>query len=150
MKNLLKKILGKEISALTSVSENDTVSESIQSITMLLIAVVQQDDLILDEEIDVVKKVLSSYAQLNEVQLDILIQNAISTSHQSNDFFQHTKQIVSEYNQKERIDLMESLWRVAMADGEVDPHEEQLLRRLAELLGVHHHQFIQAKQRART
>lgn len=44
-----------------------------------------------------------------------------------------------------RRDLLESLWRVAFADGELHVHEEQLMRRIAELLFLSHADFIQTK-----
>lgn len=42
-------------------------------------------------------------------------------------------------------DLMGWLWRVACADGRIDPHEEHLLRKLADLLHVSHTDFIRSK-----
>jgi|UPI0003745A4C uncharacterized tellurite resistance protein B-like protein len=36
-----------------------------------------------------------------------------------------------------------------MADGNVDPYEEALIRKIAELTGVDHRQFIEAKIAAR-
>lgn len=40
------------------------------------------------------------------------------------------------FSYDERVELMESLWRVVLADGHVDPHEDQLLRRIAGLIYV--------------
>jgi len=40
------------------------------------------------------------------------------------------------FSYEERVELMESLWRVVLADGHVDPHEDQLLRRIAGLIYV--------------
>jgi uncharacterized tellurite resistance protein B-like protein len=36
-----------------------------------------------------------------------------------------------------------------MSDGTVDTYEESLIRKVAELIGVHHHQFIDAKIQAK-
>jgi uncharacterized tellurite resistance protein B-like protein len=40
------------------------------------------------------------------------------------------------------------LWRLAWADGRVDPQEEALIRRLADLLFVPHGVFVQEKLKA--
>ena len=50
----------------------------------------------------------------------------------------------------EKAQFVERLWRVAMADGNIDMYEEQLVRTLAELLYVSHADFILAKHRAQS
>jgi uncharacterized tellurite resistance protein B-like protein len=45
--------------------------------------------------------------------------------------------------------LMETLWRVVLADGHVDPHEDQLLRRIAGLIYVTDRDRGLARQRAK-
>ena len=41
--------------------------------------------------------------------------------------------------------LLRLLWDVAHADGHVDPHEEHLIRQLADLLHLSHADFIRGK-----
>jgi len=49
------------------------------------------------------------------------------------------------YGLIEKQDLLVMLWDVAYADGELDPHEEYAIRKLADLLYVPHRDFIRAK-----
>ncbi len=58
---------------------------------------------------------------------------------------QFTSRLVRGFSTDERVEILQRLWRVAMADGHVDPYEEQLLRRIADLLGIHHRQYIEAR-----
>lgn len=68
---------------------------------------------------------------------------------------EHSREAVSlhgfTYFLKERLDdaekaeIIEMLWWVALADGEIDPHEEHLVRKIAELLYVPHGEFIRLK-----
>jgi uncharacterized tellurite resistance protein B-like protein len=44
--------------------------------------------------------------------------------------------------------LLARLWRVAWADGTLDPQEEALIRRLADLLHIPHAVFVQERLRA--
>lgn len=44
-----------------------------------------------------------------------------------------------------KLELIGGLWRVAHADGRVHPEEELLIRRVADLLYVPHHEFIRQK-----
>ena len=49
-----------------------------------------------------------------------------------------------------KAQFIERLWRVAMADGKIDEYEDQLVRKLADLLYVAHSDFILAKHRVLT
>jgi uncharacterized tellurite resistance protein B-like protein len=44
--------------------------------------------------------------------------------------------------------LCARLWRVAFADGDLDPHEEGLIRKVADLLFIPHPVFVQEKLKA--
>lgn len=46
-----------------------------------------------------------------------------------------------------RLRLLEGLWRVALADGVIDRHEELMMRRIADMLYLSHADYIQAKLR---
>jgi uncharacterized tellurite resistance protein B-like protein len=78
-----------------------------------------------------------------------LIEEAKGKTASANDLHQFTSQIIKHYGTDERINIIKELWQVAMADGHIDPHEEHLIRRTAELIGVYHKEFIQAKIDAR-
>ena len=45
----------------------------------------------------------------------------------------------------DKVVLLESLWEVAYADGELDPLEESMLRKLADLLYIDHSDYIRCK-----
>jgi uncharacterized tellurite resistance protein B-like protein len=78
-----------------------------------------------------------------------LVERAKIEKANATDMHRFTSQIIKHYSTEERIDFLKDLWQIAMADGHVDPYEEQLIRRTAELVGVYHKEFIQAKIAAR-
>ncbi|WP_333607944.1 tellurite resistance TerB family protein [Arsukibacterium sp.] len=45
----------------------------------------------------------------------------------------------------DRLALLDQLWKVAYADGELDPNEEAMLRKIADLLFIRHSDYIQSK-----
>jgi len=67
----------------------------------------------------------------------------------AHDLHQFTSRIIEEYPFEERAGIIRELWRVAMADGHVDAYEEQLIRKIADLIGVTHRDFIDTKLLAR-
>lgn len=44
-----------------------------------------------------------------------------------------------------RLALLDQLWKVAYADGELEPNEEAMLRKIADLLFIRHGDYIQSK-----
>lgn len=50
-----------------------------------------------------------------------------------------------ELSQEARFELIKAMWEVANADGNIDPMEEAVIRKVAELLYVDHSEFIRAK-----
>jgi uncharacterized tellurite resistance protein B-like protein len=49
---------------------------------------------------------------------------------------------------EERASVLEALWRVVLADGQREAHEEALMRRLTDLLGLDSRDSAAARQRA--
>ncbi len=45
----------------------------------------------------------------------------------------------------ERLAILDKLWQVAYADGSIDPNEDMMLRKVADLLFIRHSDFIQSK-----
>ena len=114
-----------------------------------MVAIAQQDDVLEESELQKIKDILvSAYAVPNQ-QAEELLQKANETFKNTHDFYQHTKQLITDKTQQERIEIIYQLWCIALSDGHIDSHEEHLIRKIAELTGVHHRQFIDAKIRAK-
>ena len=50
---------------------------------------------------------------------------------QSTQIFRFTDSVVRHVDVADRVRIIEMLWEVAYADGVLDPHEDQLVRRIA-------------------
>ena len=46
---------------------------------------------------------------------------------------------------EERIEIVKTMWRLALSDGTLTDYEGYLVRKLADLLGLEHHVMIDAK-----
>ena len=53
------------------------------------------------------------------------------------------------YSLEQKVELIESLWKVAFVDGDLDMHEEYLVRKIADLLYVPHASLMKTKHRAK-
>lgn len=67
--------------------------------------------------------------------------------HEATDQFEFTQLINEHFDYARKCKVVELLWRVCLADSEMDRYEEHLVRKIAELLHVEHGEFIAAKLR---
>lgn len=65
------------------------------------------------------------------------------------DYYQFTSLINRSFSAEQKQQVVEYLWRVAYADGNLDRYEAHLVRKIADLLYVPHAAYIAAKLRAR-
>lgn len=61
--------------------------------------------------------------------------------------YDFTRSLDQALSLEDKVRVIEMLWQVAYADGDLDKYEEHLLRKLADLLHLTHRQLIQAKHR---
>ena len=60
-----------------------------------------------------------------------------------------TRCINENYSNEEKLTIVEMLWRVALADGVIDKHENHIMRKIGALLYIPHKDYVRAKQQAR-
>lgn len=96
-------------------------------------------------ELDAVREGLAAQLALPGGELDRLMAEARDVAGRSVSLHGPITRLNRELSAQGKRDLMGWLWRVACADGRIDPHEEHLLRKLADLLHVSHTDFIRSK-----
>ena len=94
------------------------------------------DDTINDAESERIRILLTSRFGLSEQDVSSLIQEARAAEAEAIDLYRFTRVITDALDQDGRKQLIEMLWEVVLADGKVDPFEENLVWRVAELIGV--------------
>ena len=62
-------------------------------------------------------------------------------------YYEFTSLIHDHFSPARKERVIELMWRVAAADGEVNKHQEALVRKIADLLYVPHREYIRAKIR---
>lgn len=86
---------------------------------------------------------------LDETALDALIAEAEAEAKNAPGYFAFTHRINDAFSVEQKLRVMEYLWRIALADGRVDAHENHLMRKLADLIHIGHGDYHAAKERAR-
>ncbi|MCP1338502.1 TerB family tellurite resistance protein [Idiomarina sp. M1R2S28] len=81
---------------------------------------------------------------ITDEQAENAIRKAVKTVKEAASLYEFTAQLKALAYEK-RVELLESLWVVAYADDELDPYEESMLRKLADLLYIGHADYIRTK-----
>ena len=102
-----------------------------------------------DIESQAVIESLRTTLGIDEAAAHRLLELAEAEAEEAIELFQFTRLVDSEFTASQKIEIVENLWAVAMADDHIDHREEHLVRKVADLLHVPHREFIEAKKRAR-
>lgn len=133
--------------ALFEQAQHDEKSEHTTELATaaLLSEVIWADNQINDQEIIQFKHQLSQHFSLSDEELETLVNDGQSQAEQAVDLVQFTSVINENMDTSERVHILKSLWKIAMADGFIDKFEEHTIRKVADLMHISHSQFIQTK-----
>lgn len=115
----------------------------------LLVETMRMDNRYADEEHATVARALEAQFGLRHDEVAELVALADAQARQATDYYQFTSLINRGFDADQKEQIIENMWRVALADGHLDAHEQHLLSKIADLLYVPHSQYIAAKLRAR-
>lgn len=121
-----------------------------EAAAVLLIEVMMADLDADDRERDCVTKILVQRTGEPLAEVERSIDAAFSRQQDTHDLFQFTRVINDQWDEDQRYGLLIDLWRVAFSDGVLDKYEDHRIRRVAELLHLHHSHFIRAKAAAQS
>jgi uncharacterized tellurite resistance protein B-like protein len=96
-------------------------------------------------ELEIIHAAMRQTFAIDELELVELLDQAHQAQAQSVSLYEFTRDLKNGLDNDQRAELVEWMWRVAHADSRLDVHEEHLVRRTADLLGVPHHEYIRRK-----
>jgi uncharacterized tellurite resistance protein B-like protein len=114
----------------------------------LMIEISLADDHIQEEERHVINKLLSESFNLDQTEIDELIKLAEEEVDHAVSLYGFTRLLNDSLSMSDKINIIESLWRVAYADAVIDKYEEYYIRKVADLLYISHSDYIQSKLKA--
>lgn len=100
----------------------------------LLIHLALSDGKIDESEIDELKKFI--YEKSLSVNIDTFLDKEIDNVEISSSFFEEISKINSNFDQNNKINLLEKIWKLILIDGAIDPYEENLFYRIGELIKI--------------
>ena len=135
----------------TEESEDPIIDDktSTKACIALLLETSMADEILDESELMALKNTLQKDFQINEDEIDELIDLAKENVEDSTSLYEFTRDINDNFDAAERVKLIESMWKIAYADGNIDKYEEHIIRKVANLIYVAHSDFIKAKLSAK-
>ena len=111
----------------------------------LFIEMMHIDDSVHTEEHEMILKRIRNIFSLSTEEATRLINLAEGHRQNATDYHAFTSLINKNYTQNQKKTLIKTLWEIAYADGQLDKYEEQMVRKIADLLHIPHLDFIRTK-----
>ena len=116
---------------------------------VLMIEVALSDNNFDQAERDQLVSTVTKKWNLNPAIVLDLIKAAEQQQDSSTSLFEHTRVINKSFSHKDKLELVDCLWEIGFADGNVDHFEEYTIRKIAGLIYIEHQDFIKSKIRVR-
>ena len=118
------------------------------AVAALLVEAARKDDDFDARERATIEELLSKNFQLTPEEARKAIAAAEYAVADTTQYFRFTHRINQSLSEAEKSKVIEMLWRVAYADGVLDPYEDALIRQVAGLIYVTDRERAFARQRA--
>ena len=102
----------------------------------LMIEAAQTDGKIDQKEIDSISNSLVEVFQENKMDVEAVLKNCLNELNEAKSLHSFTSKLNKMFSNEKKILLIETLWGIVLADGELHEFESNLIRRLAGLLYI--------------
>jgi uncharacterized tellurite resistance protein B-like protein len=113
----------------------------------LLLEIAHADDVFGEEERERILRAVREDLGVPPEDVEEVVRLAEEERRESVDLYQFTRLIGERFSREQRLRLIEVIWGVVYADGTLTAVENQLARRIAELLGFQHPEVQAVRER---
>jgi len=149
MLDIVKRFFGKVTECGSETSDQKTDHDIRIATCALLVEIARIDEEFTQTEMETLISILQEKYGLSREYADALIVEAEKELEQSVDLWQFTNLINENYSNEEKIEIIETLWRIVYVDGKMDKYEHYLMNKFKNLLRLSHDQLIEAKLKVR-
>lgn len=145
-------LIGKFIGINRQENESGPQSQAMQgkiAACSLLLEAAHVDNECTDDELFHVIETIKAKFGVSQDYAEQLKEIAHKEREQAIDLWQFTNHINQTCSHDEKILLMEDVWRIIHADGQLEKHEDHFAHKLANLLRLSHKEMINAKMTAK-
>ncbi len=145
MLDIVKRFFGKTTEEGSRASGQVTEHDIRVATCALLVEIARIDQEFTQNEMETLLSILKEKYGLSKEYADALIVKAEKELEESVDLWQFARLINENYSNEEKIEIIETLWRIVYVDGKMNKYEHYLMNKLKNLLRLSHGQLIDAK-----
>ncbi len=145
MLDMVKRFFGKITEGASKTVDQKTNHDIRVALCALLVEMARIDETFTQTEMETILSILKENYGLSQDYAEALIAEAEKELEQSVDLWQFSNLINENYSNEEKIEIIETLWRIVYVDGKMDRYEHYLMKKLKNLLRLSHDQLIEAK-----
>jgi uncharacterized tellurite resistance protein B-like protein len=128
--------------------EGETKDHDIRLATCaLFVEIARIDEQFTPSEMEKIISILNEKYGLSREHADALVSEAEKELDQSVDLWQFARLINENYTNEEKMEIVETMWRIVYVDGKMDQYEHYLMNKLKNLFRLSHDDLIGAKQK---
>jgi len=142
--NFIKNLFKKENSKSDTVSFEPTELQIAISKILVRTAKIDDEFHILEEQ--KILELLTKYFSLNDEDSKNLMELGISEEKSATDLYAYTNTIKKSLELNERKKIIEMMWQIIVTDDNFDPYENNMVWRVAELIGISTRERVQIKK----
>ena len=140
LKDLLKRLSGESAAPLPP-------EDARIAIAALLVIAANADHHYHESERAMIERVLTDRYSLDAPAAKALREQGEAAEQAAMDLYKFTSLIKQTIEYEQRASVLEALWRVVLADNDREAHEDTLMRRVTDLLGLDPRESVEARRR---
>ncbi|MCL1038935.1 TerB family tellurite resistance protein [Shewanella submarina] len=114
----------------------------------MLLEVVYADEVLSPEEEQLLPKVMQETLGLSQEDSRDLLMTAKTRQKEATSLYEFTNEVNDAFTLDQKQNLVLAMWQLAYADGQLCQYEDQIIRRMSDLLYLKHSELIQLRNRA--
>lgn len=116
---------------------------------VLLLEAARADSEFSDDERAAVLRMLQARFALDDAAAAALLEAAEQARWESGDLYQFARQLNDSFPLPRKLAVAELLWEVVYSDGVLEAHEDALMHKVGNLLGIRHEDLMALKRKVR-
>ena len=145
MLDVLKRFFTKVPEGSIQEAERKTDYDVRVAVCALFVEMAHQDETFSSLEMETILSILKEKYDLSPEHAEALMAEAQKELDDSVDLWQFSHLINENYSEDEKLEIIETLWRIVFIDGKMDRYEHYLMKKLKNLLRLSDNQLIDAK-----
>ena len=130
-------------------NEQDEAARLRLATAVLLLEAARADSEFSDDERAAVLRMLQARFALDDAAAAALLEAAEQARWESGDLYQFARQLNDSFPLPRKLAVAELLWEVVYSDGVLEAHEDALMHKVGNLLGIRHEDLMALKRKVR-